>query len=196
MRIAYGNIASSEFIAKNNIHYIVHQCNCKTTYALGLARTIFEAYPNANTYVPSSVWNLSFTSTTKQNNNSISDSCAQSESVQSNASTELLREPGSIHIFGPVVNLYGQIFPGRASVNAVRGKGASSNGDSAIDRLRYFKSGIEKLAYELNGAPTTIAFPKFIGCGLAGGDWTRYFQEIKEIENNHPNISVVLCVLA
>jgi len=32
--------------------YVVHQCNCLTTYASGLAHQIFEMYPDADTYRP------------------------------------------------------------------------------------------------------------------------------------------------
>lgn len=30
--------------------YIVHQCNCKTTYAKGLAKSLFDKFPHANCY--------------------------------------------------------------------------------------------------------------------------------------------------
>jgi hypothetical protein len=30
--------------------YIVHQTNCESTYAMGLAKYIFQQYPSANTY--------------------------------------------------------------------------------------------------------------------------------------------------
>ena len=41
-------IVSGDILAVHGI--IVHQCNCTTTSAAGLAKHIFEKYPSANTY--------------------------------------------------------------------------------------------------------------------------------------------------
>lgn len=33
-----------------DVQYRAHQCNCVSNYALGVAKSIFEKYPEANTY--------------------------------------------------------------------------------------------------------------------------------------------------
>lgn len=36
----------------------------------------------------------------------------------------------------------------------------------------------------------SIAFPYMIGCGLAGGNWDRYYQMIETFSENNPNVDV------
>ena len=134
-----------------NTHYLVHQCNCKTTNCLGLAKVIFTKYPDANTYI----------------NNST-------------------RYPGNIDIIKPIINLYGQIYPGKAK---------SSLNDSKQNRLEYFKTGLQNIYNQLNEnkeVPINLAFPKNIGCGLAGGVWTDYQAILKEFEKNYENINILV----
>lgn len=147
------SIIDPTFIREYAIDYIVHQCNCTTTYALGLARSIFDEFPEANTYI--------------------------------NENTALRRVPGGIHIIGKIVNLYGQIRPGKPSVKC--------ENDSYLNRLEYFNRGLNALASVINGVDATIAVPKYIGCGLAGGDWNKYLARLEELEICHPNISIVIC---
>ena len=134
-------------------HYLVHQCNCKTTNCLGLAKVIFTKYPDANTY----------------NNNSI-------------------RVPSNIDIIKPIINLYGQIFPGKAKPVL---------NDSKQHRLEYFKNGLQNIYNELNeneneNENINLAFPKNIGCGLAGGVWTDYKSILKQFEKNYENINILI----
>jgi len=84
-------------------------------------------------------------------------------------------KPGSIDIRGNglnqrlIVNLHGQVYPGRCRYPL-------SSLDGLAAREKYFYHGllllakIEKLE--------SIAFPWKVGCGLAGGDWKRYFGTI------------------
>lgn len=81
----------------------------------------------------------------------------------------LWREPGSIHVFHPykrqrgIINLYSQVYPGKHDDR--------DSIDSEHARIKYFFEGLLKIA-ELE--PESLAFPYFIGCGLAQGDWNKY----------------------
>ncbi len=130
-------------------HYLVHQCNCKTTTSFGLAKTIFTKFPEANTYM-----------------------------------TEKARNPGEIDVIKPVINLYGQIYPGRA--NAVLN-------DSRQDRLRYFREGLTAIGQTFQNLETVhLAFPKYIGCGLAGGNWKRYEKMLQDFERESPKVNILV----
>ena len=130
-------------------HYLVHQCNCKTTTSCGLAKTIFKKIPEANTYI-----------------------------------TDKARNPGEIDLIKPVINLYGQVYPGRA--NAVLD-------DSKEDRLRYFKKGLDAIYQTLENLEIiNLAFPKGIGCGLAGGDWKIYESILKDFERNIAKVNILV----
>ena len=40
--------------------------------------------------------------------------------------------------------------------------------------------------------PSPLAFPREIGCGLAGGVWSRYEAMIQELASAHPNFEVLI----
>ncbi len=61
--------------------------------------------------------------------------------------------------------------------------------DGAEDRLKWFKSCLDSVA-KLN--PTSVAMPFQIGCGLAGGKWTKYEEAISDWALANPTIKVVL----
>jgi len=67
-----------------------------------------------------------------------------------------------------VVNLYGQNLPSRAS-----------SYETESQRLYWFKTACDKLATQVQ-PQTIVAFPYYIGCGLAGGHWTNYLAAINE----------------
>jgi O-acetyl-ADP-ribose deacetylase (regulator of RNase III) len=87
------------------------------------------------------------------------------------------RIPGTIIIRDKVINIVGQINPGKPS-----GK------DSAINRITFFKNALNAIPKDL----VSIAFPMGIGCGLAGGDWDVYLNLIKQFKINNPNTKVTI----
>ena len=87
------------------------------------------------------------------------------------------RIPGTIIIRDKVINIVGQINPGKPSGN-----------DSAINRITFFKNGLNAIPKDLD----SIAFPMGIGCGLAGGDWNVYLNLIKQFKINNPNTKVTI----
>lgn len=82
------------------------------------------------------------------------------------------RTPGTIQVCGDgvsqrfIVNMFAQYGGGKP-----RGR------DSQAARLDYFRQCLGQIA-KLPGLES-VAFPFLIGCGLAGGDWTRYHAEIE-----------------
>lgn len=94
---------------------------------------------------------------------------------------------GSIDVFGNgsdkryIINMYSQFEPGPSKY--------SYGPDSNISRQEAFLDCLDKIA-ELN--INSIAFPNFIGCGLAGGDWKWYESTLNNFASNLPNINVVL----
>ena len=132
-------------LTEANEKYIVHQCNCTTKSAKGLAATIFRKFPYADVY------------NVIGNRNDI---------------------PGTIKVMGNgqknryVINLFGQIAGGKPKPNK----------ESAEQRLQYFRAGLQKISEIQN--LESVAFPYLIGCGLAGGDWNLYLNEIQNFANN------------
>lgn len=71
-----------------------------------------------------------------------------------------------------VVNLYGQYNPGYPSPT---GK------DCYKDRTNWFESALKLLAAFMKERKfTSVAFPLYIGCGLAGGQWSDYYTMIEK----------------
>lgn len=104
----------------HHAEYLVHQCNCRTTRAWGLAYSLFNKFPHANTYmVPSHL---------------------------KDSSVHLKRVPGTYTIHGGhktglrgIINIYGQEAPGKASTT-----------ETNEQRLIWFKNALLQLAEEPN----------------------------------------------
>lgn len=48
-------IVAGDILTFHENYYIAHQCNCKSSYAKGLAEKIFNKFPNSNVYNDNSV---------------------------------------------------------------------------------------------------------------------------------------------
>lgn len=90
--------------------------------------------------------------------------------------------PGTIRVDRPslttthprkVIALFAQYYPGKPTFK----------NDTEAMRLDWFTFSLLKISL-LKGTerPTALAFPKWIGCGLAGGDWTTYRAAIETFE--------------
>ena len=88
------------------------------------------------------------------------------------------RIPGTIIIRDKVINIVGQINPGKPTIG----------NDSKLNRIQFFKNGLNSIPNDIK----SIAFPMGIGCGLAGGDWNVYLQMIKDFKIEHPNTKIVI----
>lgn len=76
-------------ILNSNSQYIIHQCNCVTKNAGGLAKAIFDKYPYANTYI-------------SRNNSSTLGSIE-------------IKGDGKDERF--IINMYAQFYPGKPNYN-------------------------------------------------------------------------------
>ena len=136
--------------------YIVHQTNCCTTGAAGLAYDIFKRYPYSDVYSCRLKSGLGWSPD------------EGGHGIQPDA-------PGTIIVRGNgedqryVVALMGQYYGGPP--------GYPKQMDGAIIRQRYFHRGLWQIAQVKD--LESVAFPKLIGCGIAAGDWNVYFQIIK-----------------
>jgi len=85
--------------------------------------------------------------------------------------------PGTINIKGNgkdqryIVNLFAQYYPGKS-------KYENSLLDGIMARERFFSECLTLLSYTKN--LESIAMPFNIGCGLAGGNWERYYSIIEK----------------
>ena len=102
--------------------------------------------------------------------------------------------PGSITIRGGggtglrgVVNLFGQNFQSKKEKNV------KTFEESLALRLKWFKMGLDEIRKQLPDLKS-IAFPFQIGCGLAGGDWNVYLNEIERFANSFDDRDVDVVV--
>jgi O-acetyl-ADP-ribose deacetylase (regulator of RNase III) len=134
--------------------YIVHQTNCRSRAARGLAWDVNRAFPHANVYSPE---------------------------ARRRRGTEGGDRPGTIAVMGEngapsapllargVICLFGQRGPG----------GPRRMGDDGAEaRLRWFRAALGQIA-ELPGLES-LAFPAGIGCGLGGGAAEDYRAALEE----------------
>ncbi len=134
------------------VDVIIHQCNVMSRGVSGLAASIFKKHPECNTY--------------KDN-----------PDPRHYMESKIFRVQGAPYKY--VANLYGQIFPGRAT----------HGWDSPQSRLDAFELGMEDVFYLVNeGQVESIGFPYLFGCGLAGGDWNKYYTIITKFANWKPEI--------
>lgn len=133
-----------------NVEAIIHQCNCMTQNYSGLAATIFNKFPEANTY----------------------SSNPDPSQFGGYRVFKVENQP-----FKSIVNLYTQLFPGSA------GRVYGSIQDSVDARLSAFRDALSDYIAEHN--PSSVAMPKYIGCGLAGGNWSQYHAAIIEVAGWH-----------
>jgi len=83
-----------------------------------------------------------------------------------------------------VVGLYGQYDYGKPGYSARR---STMEQDNYVLRELWFNKALKELREWLiaNGVKS-VAFPYGIGCGLAGGNWTRYVQLLKQFAEGAP----------
>jgi O-acetyl-ADP-ribose deacetylase (regulator of RNase III) len=98
-------------------------------------------------------------------------------------------EPGTIEVRGngkdrrAIISLNAQVLGGGPST-------FPSDKDSAEDRERYFEKCLSKVA-ALPGL-ASIAFPYRVGCGIAGGDWSRYLGMLEAFADAVPQVQVAI----
>lgn len=147
---------------------VVHQANCLSRGARGLAKALFDAFPEANIY--------------------------QDRDEPSVPGMLLITRPGVVHLFAqfhpggptsavrrqghcdiPLPSLADQSFQHHRRHSSYHIK------EPASVRVHYMQSCLELLASRVLNTPLppskpkmVLAFPHLLGCGLAGGDWDAY----------------------
>lgn len=143
--------------------FIVHQINCLSVKAHGLAESIAKKYPWADRYAKR-----------RQDGN------------RNLAIPEDRDLPGDVVVLVPpvaisapyVVGLLGQ-YDFSSPLKYNRGLPLSKE-DTAENREKWFWQALQKFAVIVNATQKTkIAFPERIGCGLAGGSWPKYIEMLK-----------------
>jgi len=97
-------------------------------------------------------------------------------------------EPGTIQVLGDgfvnrfVINMYAQYYPGKPGYGI----------DSKEMREKYFHQCLLQIAKISN--LESVAFPFFIGCGLGGCDWDKYFGTLVNFSKfvEKQNVKVVI----
>ncbi|CAE8584288.1 unnamed protein product [Polarella glacialis] len=152
---------------------LLHQCCCVLRKpAEGVAAAIFAFFPEADVY------------------------------LQRRDRGRPIDSPGTVSVHGRVVNLYGQICPGRPMTDlteVIRSPYAAcfvqlppGTCDSSEERLSWFTRGLAALPLALPSEVTSLAVPARIGCGLARGNWPTYLQVLRRFAAQHPSFRVVL----
>lgn len=98
------------------------------------------------------------------------------------------RKPGTIELRGGDENpkrwiaaMYAQYYQGVAT---------GKDGDSAAQRQVWFRECLERLGKVKN--LKSVALPRKIGCGLAGGDWKIYRKMIEDWAATLPDVSIYI----
>lgn len=95
--------------------------------------------------------------------------------------------PGTIRVHGDgidqryVINMFAQVYPGQVWP-------PENPNDTLEIRAQLFSTCLDAIATIIN--LNSIAFPANIGCGLAGGNWDRYYEMLKEFANKLTNTEV------
>jgi O-acetyl-ADP-ribose deacetylase (regulator of RNase III) len=152
---------------------LAHQTNCTTVRPHGLSQTIKTAL-GADSYG-------------RRKPMKPGANCAIPEDRPIPGTYELVKTTrGQAPTGRFVVCLYAQHSPGKSG-HYYRDHGVP---DSKKDRLKYFETALSAFLQDHN--PTSVAMPKLIGCGLAGGDPIQYKKMIETAAKQYPKTQFVL----
>ena len=168
LKIVNGNILNYD------CDLIVQQCNCLTIHSHGLSLDISMEFPGVNFY-----------------------SSRRQVGRRNLAIPEDRDIPGTCKILNNVCAIFGQWRPGKLYSRYWSNYPESDPSETKTSREEWFISGLIDLENKLkqfNKTETnkyhTMAFPYRIGCGLAGGDWNRYYKMIQIFALRNPDLKV------
>ena len=91
-----------------------------------------------------------------------------------------IREPGKVIIRKNIINMLAQY-------NA----GGPNKYNTAIQREMLFKNCLKEII-KIFPQGCNIAFPAYIGCGLAGGNWKNYNQMLINFSQENKNFNILI----
>jgi hypothetical protein len=100
--------------------------------------------------------------------------------------------PGSVRVDRPYGNgLASEQLTFVALFAQIYGGGPGRGADDAAHREHYFAHCLDAIVPALPRIES-IAFPKFIGCEIAGGNWDNYSRMIRQFAGLHPHLQVFI----
>ena len=164
------------------VSHIAQQSNCVGCDGRGLAQGVADALP----------YGCPYKDRRRQTNGpNVRDKFAIQED-RATPGTINVRKPAFPGVGRPtVICIFGQFEMGPPDkYNRVQPR--PPEGDSAKTRERWFQDALNAIRHELQPPPESIAFPHEIGCGLAGGDWSRYNAMIQDFAQSMPHTQVII----
>jgi len=155
------SFVNGDLVEQKGVDAIVHQVNCLTVKAHGLSQYIADCFPWADIYATRRpIKNLDL------------------------AVPEDRCEPGTIKVFmnpkddgdvPAVICLLAQLDDGNGRG---RSRDRRPHEDTAERREEWFVHSLNCIAQQHDFK--TLAFPYRIGCGMAGGNWSKYLGHIRD----------------
>ena len=100
--------------------------------------------------------------------------------------------PGSIRVDRPSERgLTSEQLTFVAMYAQIHGGGPGRGADDAAHREHYFAHCLDAIVPALPRIDS-IAFPKYIGCEIAGGNWDNYGRMIRQFAGLHPHLQVFI----
>lgn len=148
-------------LLESDAQYIIHQTNCVSHGASGLAYFLFDKFPYADVYAE-----------------------RKRDNIWHKPGNIYIRGGNGDRL---VINAMGQFMPGNPS-GTVQLTGGVEVSDTPDMRIHYFLSCMSHVmkADDLE----SIDFPYRIGCGIAGGDWVYYRKVINSFAKKVPHATV------
>ena len=177
---------------------IVQQCNCVTMKAAGLALRLSEKYEYCQPYAHRRRCPEHRTCTEvslQSEPGTFSISRARNENHmphQWNGRGDIIVNQDEPWIF----NVFGQFEAGKVeNITRLEWRGKlperwGTTTETYELRLLWFGKCLNDMAHLGHPLPSPLAFPEFIGCDRAGGDWEKYLDLILDFAGRNPCIEV------
>jgi len=160
-------------ITKLDVDVIVQQCNCLTVNSHGLSEVISNELGvniySHRTHVPGTK-NLA---------------CARDRGMPGTCvmADNETRSHSNVCTPKRVACLLAQYAPGKSGRFYAKAVADAGLKDDAAERISWFRLALKELGEVIREDGTrNVAFPKFIGCGLAGGDHETYMAAVAEFQ--------------
>lgn len=161
IKIRHGDVLSSKET------FLIHQCNCVSKYAAGVAYSIFKKYPYSNIYEKRTYVDSPGETMIK----------GDIPTIEHDANIN----PKHRRL---IANLLSQYYPGGSSKRFTH----EGEIDTKEQRKLWFYMCLKNIAIFCDENPTLkreLAVPYGIGCGLAGGNWPEYYKILETFAKDY-----------